>query len=228
MFFLSVDMTKEKHRFALSFSAGKDSFLALKRMVEDGHVPACLITSVMPIGRSHMHGLRIPLLEQYAESLGIPILFDTTREKFDRSMALETARKAKTLYRADASCTGDISLSGPRDFNLSIAREAGMTGFYPMFGMDEETYVRELTASGFTVMIKSLSAALELDELVGTKLDEKAISLLAQKGVRLTDDTTDIHTVVVDGPFFQYPISYRFGDSFHKGRFTMVDMLPVS
>ncbi|MBR2834519.1 MAG: hypothetical protein IKE43_02225 [Coriobacteriales bacterium] len=219
---------KEKYRFALSFSAGKDSFLAMKKMIEDGHVPACLITSVLPIGRSHMHGLRISLLEQYSESLGIPILFDTTREKFDRSMALETARKAKTLYRADASCTGDISLSEPRDFNSSIARELGMAGFYPLFGMDEETYTRELIDSGFTVMIKSLSTALELDELVGTELDEKAIRLLAQKGVRLTDDTTDIHTVVVDGPFFIHPISYRFSDSFHKGKFTMTDMLPVS
>lgn len=220
-------MTRENYRFALSFSAGKDCFLAMKKMVDDGHVPACLITSVLPVGRSHMHGLRISILEQYAQSLGIPILFDTTREKFDRAMALETAGKAKTLYRADASCTGDISLPWPRDFNLSIAQEVGMTGIYPLFGMDEETYVKELLASGFTVMIKSLSAALELDELVGTKLDEKAIERLAQKGVRLTDDTTDLHTVVVDGPFFQHPISYQFADRFHKGRFTMVDMLPV-
>ena len=212
----------------MSFSAGKDSFLALKKMVDDGHEPACLITSMMPIGRSHMHALRIPILEQYADSLGIPILFETTGNKFDRMMALETAGRAKALYRADASCTGDISLSEPRDFNCSIAWELGMKGFYPLFGMDEESYVNELTGSGFTVMIKSLSAALELDELVGTRLDEKAIRRLAQKGVRLTDDTTDIHTVVVDGPFFQYPISYQFGERFHKGKFTMVDMLPVS
>ena len=143
-------------------------------------------------------------------------------------MALETARKAKELYRADASCTGDISLSGPRDFNLSIARELGLKGFYPLFGMDEETYEKELIGSGFTVMIKSLSTSLELDELVGEQLDEKAMGLLARKGVRFTDDTTDIHTVVVDGPFFQNPISFKFSDRFHKGPFTMVDMLPVS
>lgn len=219
---------KETHRFALSFSAGKDSFLALKKMVGDGHVPACLVTSLLPVGRSHMHGLRTSILEQYAVSLGIPILFDITKSKFDRTMALETARKAKELYRADASCTGDISLSGPRDFNLSIARELGLKGFYPLFGMDEETYEKELIGSGFTVMIKSLSTSLELDELVGEQLDEKAMGLLARKGVRFTDDTTDIHTVVVDGPFFQNPISFKFSDRFHKGPFTMVDMLPVS
>ncbi|MBP3238002.1 MAG: hypothetical protein J6M24_02785 [Lachnospiraceae bacterium] len=220
-------MEDKKFRFALSFSAGKDSFLALKKMLELGHEPACLITAVNPIGLSHMHGMRVKQFRQYAKSLGIPVIFEVTEKKYDREAALKVAREAKEKYGADATCTGDIAFEFARDFNKSVAEELGMTGIYPLFGMTEEEFVPELLSSGCRIMIKTLATELGLDELVGKELDANAVDILAKKGIRLTDDTAELHTVVVDGPMFKYPVNYRFGELRHIKEYSMVDMIPL-
>ncbi len=54
-------------KFVMSYSGGKDSALALYRMLEEGHIPAALLTTVnRERERSWFHGLPEALLQAVA------------------------------------------------------------------------------------------------------------------------------------------------------------------
>ena len=77
----------------LSWSGGKDSSLALYEIQKAGahNVAALLTTITEDYDRISMHGVRVALLEQQAESLGLPLkkLFipkDSTNEIYEARM----------------------------------------------------------------------------------------------------------------------------------------------
>ena len=59
----------------MSYSCGKDSTLALHKMLAAGHTPLALLVMFDPeAGRSYFHGADDALLARYAEALQIPLL----------------------------------------------------------------------------------------------------------------------------------------------------------
>ena len=50
-------------KFAMSYSCGKDSTLALHKMLEQGHEPVCLIVMLnREVERSYFHGADLKML----------------------------------------------------------------------------------------------------------------------------------------------------------------------
>ena len=74
--------------FVMSYSCGKDSTLALHKMLAAGHTPLALLVMFNPeAGRSYFHGADHALLARYAEALQIPLLpVDTAGETYHLSM----------------------------------------------------------------------------------------------------------------------------------------------
>lgn len=61
-------------QFVMPYSCGKDSALALHRMVQKGHVPVALLVMVnRELGRSWFHGVDRDLLGEVSDALGIPL-----------------------------------------------------------------------------------------------------------------------------------------------------------
>jgi len=61
--------------FALSWSGGKDSALALWLLREQGLEPEVLVTTVTEgFDRVSMHGVRRELLARQADALGVPLV----------------------------------------------------------------------------------------------------------------------------------------------------------
>ncbi|MGL5084964.1 MAG: diphthine--ammonia ligase, partial [Clostridium sp.] len=62
-------------KFVMSYSCGKDSTLALNRMIEKGNeAVALLITVDKKLNRSWFHGVPEKILKDVSESLSIPLL----------------------------------------------------------------------------------------------------------------------------------------------------------
>ena len=70
--------------YVMSYSCGKDSTLALHKMLAAGHTPLALLVMFNPeAGRSYFHGADHALLARYAEALQIPLLpVDTAGETY--------------------------------------------------------------------------------------------------------------------------------------------------
>src|SRR5437763_720008 len=75
-------------RYALSFSGGKDSMLALDRSIRQGLDIAYLFNIYEgSSGRVRFHGIRAPMIAPQAELLGIPLIQDHTHPE-DYEMVL--------------------------------------------------------------------------------------------------------------------------------------------
>ena len=106
-------MVKEKIIFC--WSGGKDSALALNQILQDNRydVAALLTTCNEHFQRVSMHGVRLELLEQQAEAIGLPLekVFVSQRssnEEYQRKMsACLLAHKARGVT---ACAFGDIFL----------------------------------------------------------------------------------------------------------------------
>ena len=62
-------------KFAMSYSCGKDSALALYRMIQQGHEPVALVVTVNEAQqRSWFHGVQQELLDAVSDSVGIPLV----------------------------------------------------------------------------------------------------------------------------------------------------------
>ena len=86
-------------QFVMSYSCGKDSTLALHKMVEAGHTPVALLVMFHEgQERSWFHGVDRPLLERIAAALELPLLLcPSTGEAYHLAFE-EGLRRA---YRAD-------------------------------------------------------------------------------------------------------------------------------
>ncbi|MGL4854716.1 MAG: diphthine--ammonia ligase, partial [Lentisphaeria bacterium] len=62
-------------KFVISYSGGKDSVLALHRMISAGNTPVALLVMCNSLAnRSWFHGIDYQLLNKISKSLEIPLL----------------------------------------------------------------------------------------------------------------------------------------------------------
>lgn len=210
-------------RFAMLFSGGKDSVMALGKMIKAGHAPVCIVVAKQLIGLSHMHLLRKSILNRYSESLGLPLIEVFMEHKYDLEIWDKTVKKLIADFQIDALCSGDIAFEYSRDNLRTIAENNGIELYTPLWGIDEDSIARELKK--YKIVIKSLSPQYGIDELVGKFLDEETIKILHDKGMELKDDTSEIHTIAVDGPIFSQPIKYELKKIIKNDKIVMVDII---
>ena len=135
-------------KFVLSYSCGKDSTLALHKMLEQGHEPVGLLVMVnQEAGRSWFHGVDPELLEEISRSLGIPLIpCLSTGEEYHLVME-EGLRRAKELG-AQAAVFGDIDIEEHAQWCRGRCEAAGLKGVFPLWQRDRKENAREILALG--------------------------------------------------------------------------------
>lgn len=116
-------------RYALSFSGGKDSMLALDRAVRrDGREVVALFNIYEGVSeRVRFHGVRASLIEAQAEALGIPLVQDHTRPD-DYETVLAAGLAAAILVSRVAS--GEPQTGSDLTLNAIAAVILGGTSIY--------------------------------------------------------------------------------------------------
>ena len=111
----------------MSYSCGKDSTLALHKMLAAGHEPAALVVMFNEsAGRSYFHGADRPMLEAYGRALGLPVRpVPTAGETYHLAMETALVRITRETW-AEAVCFGDIDIQANRDWCEARARAAGL------------------------------------------------------------------------------------------------------
>jgi hypothetical protein len=126
--------------FALSWSGGKDSALALWTLRRWLLEPEALITTVTETyGRISMHGVRRELLARQAEALPIPLVEvlippDCVKEIYEARMA--EAFAAEPLSGVEVVAFGDLFLEDVRAYREGRLAAAGKRGLFPLWGQD--------------------------------------------------------------------------------------------
>lgn len=211
-------------KFVMSYSCGKDSTLALHKMIEAGHTPVSLLVMVKrDADRSYFHGADPEMLRQYESALGLPMILCPS-DGSDYHTALEAGLLRAKEMGAEGAAFGDIDLEGNRDWEEARCRNTGLTSFFPLWQCGREDNVRELIRLGYRCLIKSINNTLLPESLLGRYIDQDTMQVMKDAGIDVCGENGEYHTLTVDGPVFKAPLNFSSGGILRFGDYSVVDV----
>jgi len=153
-------MIKEKIVFC--WSGGKDSALALNRVLRDERyeVVSLLTTCNEHFQRVSMHGVRVELLDRQAASIGLPLEKNfvgqrSSNEEYQQKMsACLLAHQARGVI---GCAFGDIFLEDLKRWREDNLASIGMRGVFPIWKEDTHELMREFFRLGFGTITSAVS-----------------------------------------------------------------------
>ncbi|MCI8483085.1 MAG: diphthine--ammonia ligase [Lachnospiraceae bacterium] len=211
-------------KFAMSYSCGKDSTLALHKMLEQGHEPVCLVVMVKEAEeRSYFHGADPAMLERYSEALNLPVITCPADGASYQSAFEKGLLKAKNMG-AEGVCFGDIDLEQNRKWEEERCKALQLVPFFPLWQRGREEIVYEIVRLGYQCLIKSIDRRVLPMELLGRVLDETSILDMKAAGIDICGENGEYHTLTVDGPIFQKRLDVQIGDQIELGDYGVVEI----
>lgn len=197
--------------FVISYSCGKDSALALYRMLLEGHRAVGLLVMVnRELDRSWFHGVDRPLLKAVSASLEIPlILCPCTKEGY--AAALEAGLARAAALGAEAAVFGDIDIEEHRQWYTGRCEAAGLPAIFPLWREDRLALTRAVIDLGFRALIKCVDKSNVDPELLGLPLTHALVDKIVAGGADGCGENGEYHTFVCDGPIFSFPLPVELG-----------------
>jgi uncharacterized protein (TIGR00290 family) len=210
--------------FAISYSGGKDSALALYRMISGGHTPVAMISTVnIEQKRSWFHGIQTGLLEAASDSLNIPlILCECTPEEY--TPAIERGLAEARKKGAEACVFGDIDIDDHKKWNIERCENAGLECILPLWKQNREALVRETLEAGFRAMIKIVKSDILDESFLGKDLTIPLLEEIKRTGSDVCGEYGEYHTFVYDGPIFKFPIPLEKREIIDFGTHKAIDI----
>jgi uncharacterized protein (TIGR00290 family) len=215
--------------FAVSWSGGKDSALALWTLRRQGREPEALITTVTEgFDRISMHGVRRELLGRQADALGIPLVEVVippvcVNEIYDARMAQTFA--SAPLSEVEEVVFGDLFLEDVRAYREERLAAGGKRGLFPLWGRDTTQLAREFIVAGFKANIVCLDPRVLDPSFAGRAYDEQLLAELPL-AVDPCGENGEFHTFVHAGPMLAEPIACETGEVVERDGFVFCDLMP--
>jgi len=221
----TVDVsTLSGRRFFCSWSGGKDCCLALHRASREGAVLDSLVTMLREDGqRSRSHGLPLDVLKDQADALGVRLITRMTSWDGYRGSLLEALAEARS-HGSDLGVFGDIDLEEHRRWVSDVCSEAGVEPLLPLWEAERKTILNELLEEGYVAMIVAVRDESLGPEFLGKTLSADTIRALAAKGIDLSGEGGEYHTVVTDGPVFSRPLRLETGEVASKDGYSFLEV----
>ena len=209
-----------KKKALFNWSSGKDSALALYKILQNNDYEiACLLTSVnQQFHRISMHGVRVSLLEQQAESIGLPLLKMEipempTMEVYEKVMqeGLEKLKSEGVTH----SIFGDIFLEDLRKYREDKLAEMQLEAVFPLWKTDTITLINEFLDLGFKTIVTCVNERYLDKSFVGRVIDADFIKDLPEN-VDVCGENGEFHTFTFDGPLFSKPIDFEIGEIVYR------------
>jgi uncharacterized protein (TIGR00290 family) len=191
-------------RCAISWSAGKDSWLALLRAREQGLDVATFVTMCDEDGTSKSHALAPDLIDAQVRALGgtpvsVRVPAGDYAVRFDASLR-ELAASGHTHM-----VFGDIDLQAHRDWLEPACERAGLVAVFPLWGWPRDALARELLARGVQARVVCVDTRWLDASFCGADYDAAFLARLPA-GVCPCGEDGEFHTFVTGGPGFSAPL----------------------
>jgi uncharacterized protein (TIGR00290 family) len=219
----------EKVLFA--WSGGKDSTLALYEIQKSQNyeIVSLLTTITEGYDRVSLHGLRRTLVEQQAQSLGLPLqkVFipqDSSNEEYESKM-----RQILTKFKQAGISQvvfGDIFLEDVRKYREDNLSKLEMKGLFPIWGRDSAELTKSFIALGFQAIVICVDTRVLGKRFVGRIINESFLAQLPPN-VDPGGENGEFHSFAFDGPIFQDRIGYKLGKKVLRDSLYFCDLLPT-
>lgn len=213
-----------KKKFVASYSGGKDSVLAIQRAKESGLELVQLITTYnIDKERSWFHGIPSHVLDDIADSVGVPIeLIKTSGEEYAKNFEL-ALEKAKN-NGAEICVFGDIDIEDHRTWCTDRCEAVGIEAMFPLWNQNRLNIVHEFIDKGFVATITVVNNEFLGNEFLGLELSRKVIDKISSAGADACGENGEYHTFVSDGGLFGNKINVEFGEIINQDNY---GILPI-
>lgn len=214
--------------YALSWSGGKDSTLALDRARRAGlHVPLLFNIHEGSTGRVRFHGVRAELIRAQADALAIELLEDHTHPDDYETVFLRVLERVRDRGLAGV-IFGNIHLADIRAWYEARVTGRGLEHVEPLWGGDPATLTGEFLDRGFRTRIVSIDLARGREAWVGAELSPSLLAeIAAAEDVDPAGERGEYHTFVFDGPLFRRPVGHTVGEIVEMEGHRFVDLVPA-
>lgn len=221
-----------REKVILSWSGGKDSAIALYKLIKDrSYEIAVLLTTITEeYDRTCMHGIRRVLVEEQADSLGIPlekvfISKDTSSKMYESIMKGVLERYLDSEIKTVAF--GDIFLEDLRKHREGNLAKIGMNAIFPIWKRNTKDLANEFINLGFKAVITCIDGNLLDKKFVGRTFDNQFINELPQD-IDPCGENGEFHSFVYEGPIFKQKLLHTKGEIvLRDNRFFYCDIIPI-
>ncbi|MBI5389506.1 diphthine--ammonia ligase [Candidatus Woesearchaeota archaeon] len=212
-------------KLAALVSGGKDSLYAAYTMQRQNYEICCLVTLKSVNPHSYMfHTPNVHLVEMQAKAMGVPLVERETKgEKEAELLDLkEVLLQAKQQYGVQGVVTGALASQYQRERIEKICDALGLKIFAPLWHINQETYLRELVAHDFKVIITAVAADGLDKTFLGGVLDqemiEKLLKVNRKTGINVAFEGGEAESLVIDCPPFREALSIKEAEIVEDGK----------
>ena len=211
------------------WSGGKDSAMALHALLQDPQVRVVALLTTVTEGydRISMHGVRRELLQQQAESIGLPLheVFippECLNSVYEARM--EAALRMHFENGVRKVAFGDIFLEDLRAYREKNLERIGMTALFPIWKRDSRELIESFHAHGFRSIAVCVNPKVLDRTFAGRELDTSFFADLPPQ-LDCCGENGEFHTFAFDGPIFKAAIRFQLGERVERDSFVFFDLL---
>lgn len=199
-----------------NWSSGKDSAMALHRLLQDTQFSVeHLLTSMNThYDRVSMHGVRRALLDEQLRAINLPystleLPAEPTMEEYEAIIGAKM-QELKSLGFTDTGF-GDIFLEDLRNYREEKLSTVGIRAHFPLWQEDTTTLLHQFIDDGFRSIVVCCNDELLGKSWVGREITHDFIDDLPEN-VDPCGENGEFHTFCFDGPIFSHPIQFELGE----------------
>jgi len=193
-------------RVSVLVTGGKDSVLALYRVLKEGYQVEYLVTMLPQSEDSWMfHFLNIHLVDLFAEAVGIPLVKAETAGI--KEMELKDLKNLLATLDIEGVVSGAILSQYQKKRIDKICQELNLKSIAPLWHEDPKQLLKEIIYLNFHVIIVGAYAYGFDQSWLGRKIDLTMLDdlneLNKQYQISLVGEGGEYETLVLDAPFFR-------------------------
>ncbi|MGP4077845.1 diphthine--ammonia ligase [Halobacillus sp. K22] len=202
----------------VSWSGGKDSSLALFKLLNDPNVKVKGLFSTVSSesDRLPMHEVKRTWLARQAEAIGLPHYELELPSQASNEIYEQELQKLFEEFKKQGIYTvvyADLFLEDIRTYRDEMLDRLGMEGYYPLWKADSRIIANEFINSGFMAIVTTVDTDQLSPDFMGEEYSNDFLNRLPSS-VDPCGEHGEFHTFVFDGPIFRQPISVITGKSF--------------
>lgn len=198
----------KKKKAIFSWSGGKDSALALQKILQENQFEIVTLLTTISKNKSSVHAIPISVLQQQANSIGIPLTTITVDENLsnycDRIKQTLTNLKQQHITHI---IFGDLSASENKIFREKLFHPLGIEIIEPLYHKTSEEIITDFLQSGIKAKIIVTKENLLHKSYIGKDLCNELIKNLPPH-VDVCGDQGEYHTIAYKGGIFKTPIHF--------------------
>jgi uncharacterized protein (TIGR00290 family) len=213
--------------YALMWSGGKDSALALQRATAAGLAVTRLINFYdIASGRVRFHATRADMIRAQATAAGIELrAIGTSWPAMERRLCEELATLRRDGFAGVV--LGDIHLAEVRAWYEERVRSEGLEHAEPLWGESSAQLVREFVDAGGRAVITCVDMSRLDASWLGRIIDEAFLGEIGATGVDPCGENGEYHSFAFRGPVFTRAVNWRPGETRSESGFSQLDLLPL-